>query len=77
LADYKTQLFAASYSGSSDSDDEHCPREREQRTSNNFTDFCIRNVRQHQYGRREITLAEKAMPGLCVYAQTLDTNTQV
>jgi adenosylhomocysteinase len=52
-------MFSASYTGSS-SDEEHVsPRERIQKNSLGFSDFCVRNISQHAFGRREIEIAEQ------------------
>jgi len=53
-----------SYTGSSSDEEDINPREKEQKNSNGFTDFCIRNIDQAAFGRREIEIAEQEMPGL-------------
>jgi adenosylhomocysteinase len=50
---------AASYTGSSSDEDEVSPREKAQKTSKGLTDFCVRNIDQHLFGRREIEIAEQ------------------
>ena len=40
------------------------PREKIQKTERGFTDFCVRNIEQHAFGRREIEIAEQEMPGI-------------
>lgn len=40
------------------------PREKIQKTDKGFTDFCVRNISQHAFGRREIEIAEQEMPGI-------------
>lgn len=40
------------------------PREKIQTTEKGFTDFCVRNINQHAFGRREIEIAEQEMPGI-------------
>lgn len=40
------------------------PREKIQKTEKGFTDFCVRNINQHAFGRREIEIAEQEMPGI-------------
>ena len=40
------------------------PRDREQKTSEGFTDFCVRNVGLSKFGRHEIEFAENEMEGL-------------
>jgi len=54
----------ASYTGSSSDDDDVSPREKIQKTEKDFTDFCVRNINQHAFGRREIEIAEQEMPGI-------------
>ena len=36
-----------------------------QKTSKGFTDFCVRNVEQAAFGRREIEIAEQGETRLC------------
>jgi adenosylhomocysteinase len=52
-------FFAASYTGSSSEEDELSPREKVQKNSKSFSDFCVRNINQHAFGRREIEIAEQ------------------
>ena len=40
------------------------PREKIQKNSVGFTNFCVRKIEQHSYGRREIEIAEQEMPGI-------------
>ena len=47
-------LSSGSYSGSSSEDDDASPRERVQKNSSGHSDFCVRKIGQHSYGRREI-----------------------
>ncbi|XP_026167059.1 S-adenosylhomocysteine hydrolase-like protein 1 isoform X2 [Mastacembelus armatus] len=42
------------------------PRDTPQRTSKGLSDFCIRNIKHADYGRREIEMAEQEMPALMV-----------
>lgn len=35
------------------------PREKIQSNSKEFADFCVRNINQHAFGRREIEIAEQ------------------
>ncbi|XP_076636414.1 adenosylhomocysteinase-like 1 isoform X1 [Colletes latitarsis] len=55
---------SASYTGSSSDEDDVSPREKIQKTERGFTDFCVRNIKQHAFGRREIEIAEQEMPGI-------------
>lgn len=49
----------ASYTGSSSDEEEMSPREKEQQTSKGMADFCVRNINQAAYGRKEIDIAEQ------------------
>ncbi|KAG8440099.1 hypothetical protein GDO86_006041 [Hymenochirus boettgeri] len=53
---------AASYTDSSD--DETSPREKQQKNSKGSSDFCVKNIKQAEFGRREIEIAEQEMPAL-------------
>ncbi|KAG8238593.1 hypothetical protein J437_LFUL018302 [Ladona fulva] len=55
---------SSSYTGSSSDDDDVSPREKIQKNSKGFSDFCVRNINQHAFGRREIEIAEQEMPGI-------------
>jgi adenosylhomocysteinase len=50
--------------GSSDEEEAVSPREKTQKNSAGFTNFCVRRIEQHSYGRREIEIAEQEMPGI-------------
>lgn len=52
-------FITASYTGSSSEDDDVSPREKIQSNSKEFADFCVRNINQHSFGRREIEIAEQ------------------
>ncbi|KAG2459851.1 SAHH3 Adenosylhomocysteinase, partial [Polypterus senegalus] len=52
----------ASYTDSSD--DETSPRDKQQKNSKGSSDFCIKNIKQADFGRREIEIAEQEMPAL-------------
>lgn len=55
----KLITFLASYTSSSEED--VSPREKIQSNSKGFADFCVRNIQQHAFGRREIEIAEQGM----------------
>lgn len=55
---------AASYTDSSD--DETSPREKQQKNSKGSGDFCIKNIKQADFGRREIEIAEQGEKGRVV-----------
>ena len=42
------------YKGSSSEDDDESPREVTQKNGSGSSDFCVRKIAQHSYGRREI-----------------------
>ncbi|KAK8400613.1 hypothetical protein O3P69_002437 [Scylla paramamosain] len=54
----------SSYTGSSSEEDEISPREKSQRNSKGSSDFCVKNISQSAFGRREIEIAEQEMPGI-------------
>ncbi|XP_071533627.1 adenosylhomocysteinase-like 1 isoform X2 [Panulirus ornatus] len=54
----------SSYTGSSSDEDEASPREKNQKNSKGSTDFCVKNISQSAFGRREIEIAEQEMPGI-------------
>jgi len=66
--EYETDGYS-SYSDS-DSDDDTSPKEKfdskekRESSSTGFNDFCVRNIRYAQIGRREIEIAEQEMPAL-------------
>lgn len=53
---------AASYTDSSD--DETSPRDKAQVNSHGSTDFCVKNIKQAEFGRREIEIAEQGTSDL-------------
>lgn len=53
-------IAAASYTDSSD--DETSPRDKQQKNSKGNGDFCIKNIKQADFGRREIEIAEQGKP---------------
>lgn len=62
-ASSQDSISSGSYSESS-SDDEASPRELIQKNSAGSSDFCVKKISQHAYGRREIEIAEQEMPGI-------------
>jgi len=54
---------STSYTGSSD-DDDQSPKEKSQKATNGFADFCVRSIEDATFGRREIDIAEQEMPGI-------------
>lgn len=61
---HKLRLFLASCTGSSSEEDDISPREKIQKNTAGSVDFCVRNINQHLFGRREIEIAEQEMPGI-------------
>ena len=53
----RPSVSAASYTDSSD--DETSPRDKQQKNSKGNGDFCIKNIKQADFGRREIEIAEQ------------------
>uniref|UniRef100_A0A8D2IVW9 Adenosylhomocysteinase like 2 n=1 Tax=Varanus komodoensis TaxID=61221 RepID=A0A8D2IVW9_VARKO len=58
---------AASYTDSSD--DETSPRDKQQKNSKGSSDFCVKNIKQAEFGRREIEIAEQGIGCTPVLAQ--------
>ncbi|XP_075455436.1 adenosylhomocysteinase 3 isoform X4 [Ascaphus truei] len=58
-----SQSSTDSYSSDS-SDDETSPRDKQQKSSKGSSDFCVKNIKQAEFGRREIEIAEQEMPAL-------------
>lgn len=52
-------VFSASYTGSSSDEEDVSPREKIQKNSQGFSDFCVKKINQHAFGRREIEIAEQ------------------
>lgn len=44
---------------SDSSEDESSPKDKLQNNSKGFSDFCIKNIKQAEFGRREIELAQQ------------------
>merc|ERR1719454_739692 len=64
-ASSQDSFSSGSYTGSSSDEDEASPRENtSQANSQGSSDFCVRKISQHSYGRREIEIAEQEMPGI-------------
>lgn len=62
-------VSAASYTDSSD--DETSPRDKQQKNSKGNGDFCIKNIKQADFGRREIEIAEQGKAGGAPHGQRL------
>uniref|UniRef100_A0A3P9LJF5 Adenosylhomocysteinase n=1 Tax=Oryzias latipes TaxID=8090 RepID=A0A3P9LJF5_ORYLA len=48
------------------SEDELSPQNKEQKNSKGFSDFCIKNIKQADFGRKEIEIAQQEMPALMI-----------
>jgi adenosylhomocysteinase len=53
--------LVASYTGSSSDEDDISPRDKQQKNSKSSSDFCVRNIDLHAFGRREIEIAEQGL----------------
>uniref|UniRef100_A0A8C2XC20 S-adenosyl-L-homocysteine hydrolase NAD binding domain-containing protein n=1 Tax=Cyclopterus lumpus TaxID=8103 RepID=A0A8C2XC20_CYCLU len=51
---------------SDSSEDGSSPRDKPRRTSKGLSDFCIKNIKQAEFGRREIIIAQQEMPALMI-----------
>uniref|UniRef100_A0A8C4EJ90 S-adenosyl-L-homocysteine hydrolase NAD binding domain-containing protein n=1 Tax=Dicentrarchus labrax TaxID=13489 RepID=A0A8C4EJ90_DICLA len=63
-----SQSSTDSYSSvcSDSSEDESSPRDKLQKNSKGLSDFCVKNIKQAEFGRREIEIAQQEMPALMV-----------
>lgn len=55
--------WSESYTEYSDDADD-APRSKNQKATNGFSDFCVRNIETWKFGRHEIEFAENEMEGL-------------
>merc|ERR1712117_817994 len=55
-ASSQDSFSSGSYSGTSSDEDDESPREKLQKSSKGFKDFCVRRIEQASYGRREIEI---------------------
>ncbi|KAM9753974.1 S-adenosylhomocysteine hydrolase-like protein 1 isoform 1-T1 [Menidia menidia] len=51
---------------SDNSEGELSPQDKLQKNSKGQSDFCIKNIKQAEFGRREIEIAQQEMPGLMI-----------
>ncbi|XP_047453202.1 S-adenosylhomocysteine hydrolase-like protein 1 isoform X3 [Mugil cephalus] len=51
---------------SESSEDESSPKDKLQNTTQGLSDFCIKNIKKADFGRREIQMAEQEMPALMI-----------
>uniref|UniRef100_A0A3B3ZL20 S-adenosyl-L-homocysteine hydrolase NAD binding domain-containing protein n=1 Tax=Periophthalmus magnuspinnatus TaxID=409849 RepID=A0A3B3ZL20_9GOBI len=54
-----SQSSTDSYSSTDSSDDETSPRDKTQVNVKGSSDFCVKNIKQAEFGRREIEIAEQ------------------
>ncbi|XP_065813438.1 S-adenosylhomocysteine hydrolase-like protein 1 isoform X2 [Labrus bergylta] len=64
ISQSSTDSFSSACSDSSE--EEATPREKSQSSSSSLSDFCIKNIKQAAFGRREIEIAQQEMPALMV-----------
>ncbi|XP_067089982.1 S-adenosylhomocysteine hydrolase-like protein 1 isoform X2 [Osmerus mordax] len=65
LSQSSTDSHSSAYTDSSE--EEGSPRVHQQKTSKGFSDFCVKNIQQSDFGRREIDIAEQEMPALMAF----------
>ncbi|GFS42735.1 adenosylhomocysteinase-like 1 [Trichonephila inaurata madagascariensis] len=63
---------SSSYCDTSSDDEGKVPRDKNQVNSSGSSDFCVKNIKQHAFGRREIEIAEQEMPGIVALRQRAD-----
>lgn len=66
LAIIATCMFSTAASYTDSSDDETSPRDKTQVNSHGSSDFCVKNIKQAEFGRREIEIAEQGTADLTV-----------
>ncbi|KAL2093908.1 hypothetical protein ACEWY4_011220 [Coilia grayii] len=64
ISQSSTDSFSSAPSESDSSEDEGTPRDKVQKNSKGHGDFCIKNIKQADFGRREIEIAEQEMLAL-------------
>ncbi|GFT42362.1 adenosylhomocysteinase 3 [Trichonephila clavipes] len=62
----------SSYCDTSSDEEGKLPRDKTQVNSSGSSDFCVKNIKQHAFGRREIEIAEQEMPGIVALRQRAD-----
>jgi adenosylhomocysteinase len=71
--DPEDDASGSSYSDSYSSDDEKTPREQFVESSQGLFDYCIKDIKLAKYGKKEIEIAEKEMPGLMLLRRKTTT----
>ena len=56
--------WSESYTDYDSDDANNPPRQKDQKATNGFSDFCVRNIESWKFGRHEIEFAENEMEGL-------------
>ncbi|OXB56062.1 hypothetical protein ASZ78_013144 [Callipepla squamata] len=64
ISQSSTDSYSSGICLTSSSDDETSPRDKQQKNSKGSSDFCVKNIKQAEFGRREIEIAEQEMPAL-------------
>uniref|UniRef100_F6SIF5 S-adenosyl-L-homocysteine hydrolase NAD binding domain-containing protein n=1 Tax=Monodelphis domestica TaxID=13616 RepID=F6SIF5_MONDO len=64
ISQSSTDSYSSVASYTDSSDDETSPRDKQQKNSKGSSDFCVKNIKQAVFGRREIEIAEQEMSAL-------------
>uniref|UniRef100_A0A8C5E9E4 S-adenosylhomocysteine hydrolase-like protein 1 n=1 Tax=Gouania willdenowi TaxID=441366 RepID=A0A8C5E9E4_GOUWI len=64
ISQSSTDSYSSAASCTDSSDDETSPRDKTQTNSKSSTDFCVKNIKQAEFGRREIEIAQQDMSAL-------------
>nr|XP_015922818.2 S-adenosylhomocysteine hydrolase-like protein 1 isoform X3 [Parasteatoda tepidariorum] len=64
---------SSSYCDTSSDEEGKMPRDKHQVNSAGASDFCVKNIKQSAFGRREIEIAEQEMPGIMSLRQRANT----
>uniref|UniRef100_A0A8C6TG07 Adenosylhomocysteinase like 1 n=1 Tax=Neogobius melanostomus TaxID=47308 RepID=A0A8C6TG07_9GOBI len=64
ISQSSTDSYSSAASGTDSSDDETSPRDKTQVNVKGSSDFCVKNIKQAEFGRREIEIAEQDMSAL-------------
>ncbi|OXB69569.1 UNVERIFIED_CONTAM: hypothetical protein H355_013771 [Colinus virginianus] len=62
ISQSSTDSYSSGICLTSSSDDETSPRDKQQKNSKGSSDFCVKNIKQAEFGRREIEIAEQGFP---------------
>ena len=65
--------WSESFTDYESDDDNENPRNKNQKSTNGFTDFCVRNIDTWKFGRHEIEFAENEMEGLLKLREKVNT----